>query len=194
MARRRFIIGLVGDAGAGKDTVAGFLVERGFVHRSASDIVREEIRALGLPTSRATQTRVANDIRRTRGHEYFIRAAFDRATRATSRDLVLSGIYSPSEAQFLERDLGGSLVAVRGSAASVNYQRVQARSDGDRDLLSHETFDEAVRRESSGNHVGEANVNRCIQLASHTIMNDGTLQDLATGVDAMLEQLRALAQ
>lgn len=187
------VIGLVGYAGSGKDTVANMLVERGFTHCSASDLVRDEIQARGLRPSRELQTQVANEVRAARGDTHFISVAYKRAASENPRrGVVISGIYAEAEAQFLLHELDGALLAITsGVGAEPDEGRIRSRADGARDRLSPEELRAAHGRESGGRTSAEANVMRCIELANYRLTNDGTIDELRSAVDRLVAQVTA---
>jgi dephospho-CoA kinase len=185
----RRIVGLVGHGGSGKDTVARMLEARGFTHVSASELVREEIYRRGGTPTRALQTAVANEMRAERGGAYFVRLAVGREPSRTS-PLVISGVYAVAEATAILDYPGGALLAVTADpTGEVSYQRVQSRSEGSRDHLTLEEFREAQKRENSGAEAGQANVASCLALATHTILNTGSLEALQQQVEALVRQL-----
>jgi predicted kinase len=183
-------VGLVGFGGSGKDTVAEMLVERGFVHVSASDMVRQEIENRGLRSNRELQTSVANEMRRLHGAAHFVRAAYELGSAREGRPVALTGIYAEAEARYVLEELKGALVRIETAERPDDlYARVRERSDGDRDDLTLEEYRVARSRESSGLRPDEANVLRCMELATHALQNVGSLQDLRCQVEALLTRL-----
>lgn len=191
MQQLLLVIGLVGYAGSGKDTVATMLEEQGFAHCSASDLVREEIKARGLEPSRPLQTQVANEVRKARGAAHFVAAACECAANTNPRrGVVISGIYAEAEARFVLERPGGALVAVTsGSGAGPDERRIRNRGDGSRDALNMAELKAAHVRESSGQTSGEANVMKCMSLANHQLLNDGSLDDLRAAVDELVAKV-----
>lgn len=57
---KKLIIGIVGTAGSGKDTLAEYLQKKGFIYTSLSDRIREECDRLNLSRDRDNLIRVAN--------------------------------------------------------------------------------------------------------------------------------------
>lgn len=191
MAGEYGIIGINGDGGAGKDYVAAKIAEHGFVPVSASTILREIIAARGIQTSRAIQTRVANEIRAERGGEYFAAEALRRAQERWNPDatgIVITGIYCVAEGLFLKRQ-GGRLAHVTIStedSLEARFARLQQRADGSRDSLDQNAFRAAHQRENSGLTDAEANVAALARLADAIIINNGNDAFLDTQIKEFL--------
>ena len=74
------IIGITGTLGAGKGTVADYLVkERGFKHLSVREYLIEEIKKRGLAVNRDNMVLVANDLRVKFGPGYIAEQLYEKA-------------------------------------------------------------------------------------------------------------------
>jgi dephospho-CoA kinase len=187
------IVGIFGEAGSGKDTVASFFETAGYVHVSSSDLLRDEIARRGQITSRALQTEVANELRLTHGVGYWMDQSVATAPAATQK-LVISGLYSPGEGLYLRERFRGILtgvVAGDDSADALRLQRIQQRADGARDQLDSTELEAAQRRENGGTAPHETNLGALLQLADYVIYNTAglsELQDRTTEVAAAIEE------
>ncbi len=165
------LVGVVGNAVSGKDTLALALTNRGFQHISLSDDVRTEIQSRQLAINRKNQNLIANEMRQLHGGDYWLLRAI---SKASSADVVLSGIYAPVEALTFKQKFNGFIVAV-GDHGKVDlhasYRRLVNRADGSRDILPYEEFQEAFDRENSGVSDDEANVGKVFELADLVISN-----------------------
>jgi dephospho-CoA kinase len=189
--QNRLIVGIIGGAASGKDTVAEEFARRGFAHISSSDQVRQEIGRRGQTTSRALQTEVANELRQAHGIGYWVDLALDSVpTEAPS--VAISGLYSPGEGEHLVRNLGGSLVAVvagEGDDSNLRFDRLQARASGTRDNLSREEFMAAHARECGGAEIHETNLDVLMTMARYTIHNTAGLEYLRLQVRIAVDDL-----
>jgi len=61
------LIGLTGKSGSGKDTVADYLKEKGFIYFSLSDIIREECKKRGKKIERDNLIKIGNELRKKHG-------------------------------------------------------------------------------------------------------------------------------
>lgn len=183
------LVGLVGNAASGKDTVAAIFEAHGMKHVSASDAVREELRRRGLEPSRELQTSVANELRVVRGADYFVRLALERAADPSDVGTVVSGIYAPGEVAYLRR-LGGIVVGLTvcvGETTDVRlrYDRLASRADGSRDALTFEEFTAAHARENGGSTDHEPNVRALLAEADRVVLTDTD----ATGLHAAVVEV-----
>lgn len=154
-------MGIVGNAASGKDTVARQLELRGFTHGSLSDSVRVEIIRRGMRVSRENQTAIANHFRNVVSPTFWVEQSLRKVDQ--DDDVVLSGIYAPSEAKCIAQYSRGVIVGLGKPQLAeedlkTTYQRIASRNDGPRDDMSESEFIEAYMRENSGLVDSEANV------------------------------------
>lgn len=186
------LIGVVGGAASGKDTVAEFFSVNGYDHVSSSDLLREEIARRGETTSRELQTKVANEMRATHGFGYWVDLSVLQLPE-TSTEAVISGLYSEGEGAHLINQYGGCIVGVVvGSAddSTARYERLRKRGGGDRDTLSYEEFMAAHARENGGSTPGETNISALLDLARFTIYNNADLAHLEDQTLQIINTLR----
>jgi dephospho-CoA kinase len=187
------LVGLVGDAACGKDTVARVFERFGFVHQSSSDLVREEIYRRGQTPSRELQTRVANEVRKSKGENYFVVEAIKKATQASrvAKPVVVSGLYAPAEGIYV-KSVGGSIVEVAGMESETlddQYARVVRRAAGDRDAISYEEFLQAHDRENGGLTPDEANIAQLAAIADFRIVHNGRISMILPQVEEIVGAL-----
>lgn len=174
------IIGLHGDAGAGKDTVGGMLVGRGFeavsfadpIYRAASVITgmtmqemkdREKKEApipwLGKSPRQILQTLGTEWGRQMIHEDIWIMLCMNRCFGVAN--VVITDVRFDNEAEAIRQN-GGVLVKIVRSAAGLG---------GD-----------------TGRHASESGVSE--HLIHERLRNDGTIDDLAAEVNALLCRLR----
>lgn len=189
------LVGVVGSAASGKDSVASHFARHGYRHISVSDIVREDIVSRGQMPNRELQTAVANELRLKRGVGYWIDIALRKAEESEKK-IALSGLYAPGEGLYLVKTLGGFLIGVvsdQEDNPDLRYKRLQSRHEGNRDRLSKEEFLAASIRENSGIEMHETNVSVLLSMAYFTIYNSSTIDELERQVDLTIEQLETPA-
>lgn len=186
----RHMVGIVGGAASGKDTVAGLFSAVGYEHISSSDVLREEVYRRFGTTSRELQTQVGNELRAAHGAGYWVDASVARLSANTSR-AVISGLYCPSESQHFKAYYGGLIVGVvcGEDDFSARFGRLQARSDGSRDALDAEAFLAAHQRENSGRATHEANISKVLAMADYLIENTADLAHLTTATDDVIAMI-----
>jgi dephospho-CoA kinase len=181
------LIGVAGAMCSGKDTVAEHLENKyGFLHVSISDIVRVEVERAGLKSSRTNQRKTANKFRQDFSGYYWVNEAIAHARNAhPGKDVVLSGLYCPAEAQYL-MDSGGWLIGVRCDDVEARFERLCDRGIPYRDAMTFEQFLAADEHEMSGTQPHETNLATILDMAQSVVLNDGSMEDLLAAVDDLL--------
>lgn len=181
------ILGLTGRFAAGKGTVAETLVRRGFVYHSLSDLLREELRADGIPESRDSLHAIGNRLRREGGPGALALRLLPRLQ--DGRDHIVDSIRNPVEVEVLRRLPGFTLVAVDADP-KVRFARLRARAR----IGDPETFEEFAAheaREAASEDPTTQQLAATYAEADVEIRNDGTPEDLERAVTALLDSLAA---
>ena len=90
------IIILTGTNGAGKGTLLGFFVNRGFKHYSMSGFSIEEVKRQNLDVNRDNTRLVANDLRKNFGPAYISEELYKKAL-IDGGNVVIEAVRSPGE-------------------------------------------------------------------------------------------------
>lgn len=181
--KKKCLIGLVGKACSGKDTVAHYLVEKhGFLHVSTGDFIRSYVleHALGEPT-RDVLRQVGNKLRAQYGPDYFVRLAMQQATPFT----VVSGIRAVAEAEALLEQ--GTILLVE-APIMLRYNRTVQRGR-ESDHISFETFVAQEKAEDNNPDPAAQNIMACMKLATHKLSNTGDLDILKGQIDMAMRVL-----
>jgi dephospho-CoA kinase len=179
------IIGITGTLGAGKGTVVDYLVTKGFGHYSARDFITREILRRGLAVNRDSMTIVANDLRAMHSPSYIAEALYDEAM-AAGKNAVIESLRTEGEIAAL-RAKGDFLLIAVDADPKVRYERIVARGT-ETDKISFEKFLADEAREMHATDPNKQNLARCIELADHRLLNNGTKEDLYGQVDRILEK------
>jgi len=182
------IIGLTGFYCSGKDTVAEYLVkEKGFVHYSLSDILREELRRRKLKPTRDNLIKIGNHLREKFGYSILAKKILEKCTE--NRNYVISSIRHPAEIEELKKRNDFYLVNVKAPAKLRFKRMLERKREGDvktfKDFLKYEKI------ESQKNGSGQQ-LEMCKKLAFKTINNSGSKKDLYSKVDNLLEKLQKI--
>ncbi len=184
------LVGIVGFAASGKDAVARILQEKhGYVHISLGDWLRRDLHDAGITPSRAVQSEVANHYRKEISPGYLIDCALAECETSSNERMILSGIYSPSEGDYMKNVLNGTLLGVSvgdQDNVAMRFQRLLRRADGSRDELSEEDFMLAHARESSGDYLG-TNISTLLEMADYLIYNTTDYASLEQQVNRFAE-------
>jgi dephospho-CoA kinase len=157
---------------------------RGFRVHSLSDVVRAEAELRGLPPEREHLIRIGNDLRRRLGPGILAERILPRIG---GRDVVDS-IRNPHEVEVLRRLPRFVLIGVHAPVQCRFRRSVGRGRPGDPVTL--EAFVERERQENSGDP-GAQQLEACFLLADRVLVNAGTLEELRSAVDRLVDELDA---
>jgi dephospho-CoA kinase len=180
------IIGITGTDGAGKGAVVECLKTKGFTHYSVRSLITAEIEKRGLEIHRPHMKLVGNAMRAEYGGSVMVKTATETAAAAGVVDFVIESLRTVAEVELLHESKG--LLLAVDADQHVRYERIYNRGS-ETDQI---TFDEFVTQEvseSTSTNVAEQNKVAVMQLADHTIMNDGIIEELHTKVEEWLQGL-----
>jgi dephospho-CoA kinase len=170
------IIGITGTNAAGKDTAAGFFKDRGFFHCSLSDIVRRECDDRKMPKDRDTLRNVANEMRKTGGPAVLAERALKIISKYAGQSIVITSIRGRSEAETLKKELQHFILLAIDAPIELRFKRTKERGR-DSDFIDFENFKRQEELEMTGGE-GKQNIDALLKMADHTIINDGTVDEL----------------
>ena len=184
------IIGITGTLGAGKGTVAKYLVERHhFMYLSVRNFLAAEVLRKGLIVNRDTITATANDLRAKHGPGWIVEQILDKALGQTKalrqRDVVIESIRGVGEAQIL-KSKDAALWAVDADV-HIRYKRIVGRAS-ETDRISFEKFVEDEKREWNNFDSSKQNLKAVIAMADIVFQNNGTPEELFVQVEKALKQ------
>lgn len=180
----RLIIGLTGPNAAGKGEVASRLIAAGFAYHSLSDVLRDELKAAGIPPTRENLIAKGNALRAEHGPGVLA----ERVRRRLGARDIVDSIRNPAEVAALRQERGFVLVGV-DAPMEVRFQRACGRARPG-DAVTIEEFRSKEARENSPDPK-EQQLSRTWSLADHVIRNEGSLPALRDAVDALLARLSA---
>jgi dephospho-CoA kinase len=174
------IIGLTGSFGAGKGSVANYLVhERDFAHFSARTFIIEELNRRGLPINRDTMTTVANDLRATHGPTYIFEKLVKMA-KEHGGNVVVESIRAVAEARYL-KEQGGVVLGI-DAEPKIRFERIIKRGS-ETDQVTFEEWRAQELRESNPDDPTKQDIFGALHESDHIIMNTSSLRELKAAVD-----------
>lgn len=176
-------VAVVGMACAGKSEVSGQLVTGyGFESIYFGQVVLDEIAARGLQPGPQSERQVREELRQAEGMDVMARRSLGSIHAAVDagRKVCIDGLYSGAEWQLLTQQVGLVTLAVHAPrwlrkqrAASRPGRPLTASELDERDLTEVRRVDKATP----------------IALADLHVVNDGTLEELAARIAALMKRL-----
>jgi dephospho-CoA kinase len=174
------IIGLVGPIRAGKTTVTKYLVEEyGYISASNSDVLREILDGMGIPSNRANLGRLGNSIFKVLGNDIIAKYRLDNLNLGR---IVVDGIRYPEEIKRYSEVESFKLLGVAADP-DIRFERAVGEREELKDVgISREAFDDLVLSRS------ELKVPQLVSRADEVIINDGDFESLKQKIDQTLKK------
>lgn len=188
---KRIYLGIVGPIAAGKGVVTEYLSHKyGFISFSLSSIVHEELRRRGIKKfDRATLQNIGNELRAKYGNQVLAERALNILNHNGIKKMIIEGIRNPGEVKLLKKLSNFYLIAVTAKK-HVRYKRLVSRKKpwdpkNWEEFLVISNRDLGLKEDKRGQQVGE-----CIEMADHTITNNGDLKSFYKKIEKIARQLR----
>ncbi len=182
----KIIIGLVGEAAAGKGTVAKYLLEKyagtTFVF---STPMKDCVRRLHLPLSRENLTKFSELSRQAYGDDLYARVIAEDCKVSDAPMIVVDGVRRHTDIGTLKHLPGYHMIYVT-APVEVRWQRARNRGEkaGESDMtLEQFKQEELLPTEVEIRSVGES--------AEFSVENTGSFDDLYTSIGSIIEYIKA---
>ena len=166
------IIGVTGTYASGKDTVAEIIIKSRFNHISFSDILREELKKQGKEITRDSLTLFGNELREEYGADILAKRALEKITDGR---YVFTSIRTPAEVRLLQKRKDFTLINVTAKD-KIRLKRIIERNR-EKDPKTLEELKTKEARENTDDPNAQQ-LNRVADMATKTIVNDSTLEEL----------------
>lgn len=179
------IVGISGLYGAGKGEAVAFLEARSFYALSLSDVIRAELATRSLEETRERMIEVGNEIRATEG----LGGLAERlaGTLVTDRNYVIDSVRHPAEVEALrEHTSEFRLLWIEADEALRLERIVERKRNGDPGDLAE--LRRLEGRELGGENPAGQQLLAVRDLADDTLRNNGEIEELHRGLQAMLER------
>lgn len=178
------IIGITGTYCAGKDTAAGILERKGFIHISISDILNQYCTAQGKEPTRENLTEMGNNLRKEYGAGILGKLALDGMQKG--KNYVVTSIRNPAEVVELRKSLDFYLIKL-DAPLDLRYARFIKRHDSVKDK-NIKTKQEFIAREESekSNDAKGLQLHKVFELADTTIKNDADEKNLEKQINSFI--------
>ncbi len=188
MSRQGIQLGLVGTNGSGKSSASAYLVEKGFVWLSLSDVVREEVTRKELPESRETLIATANQLKADHGQDFLARRAFAIAAELRHPRVVFDSIRNVAEVQYLVGH-GVHMIGI-DAPTELRFSRICARKRTGDDL-DFVTFKRLDDQENHGQSSGQ-NIYAAMAACQEHLTNNGELTHFLAALDRIIDNVEGL--
>lgn len=179
------LIAVVGMAGAGKSTVAGYLQDKHWRRVTLGDLTREELDRRGLPYIQQNERVVREELRRQHGPDAYARLILPRLQESFRQGpTVVDGLYSWAEYIFLKGHLPQRMwVLAVFTDRPLRYQRLAHRP------VRALTPEEAEARDIA--EIEKLDKGGPIAMADYTLMNNGSADSLYASIERALLAIEA---
>lgn len=180
----RVILAIVGLPGAGKTEATKYVMEKtGWPKVYFGDATFEELKKRNLPITEANERQVREDFRKQYGMAaYAILNLPKIKDLAQKSNVILESLYSWEEYETMKKEFGDAFrVLAIYSSTDTRQKRMAGRKE--RPL----TAEEFVSRDFS--QIGNLHQAGPIARADHTVINEGSLEELHKDIDKILNTL-----
>lgn len=179
------VIGLTGPNASGKGETAQYLLSKGFIYYSLSDILREEGARLGMSPLRENLIRLGNRLRKEKGPAVLALRAIEKLPEG--KKSVVDSIRNPAEVEALRKVKGFFLLGLT-APVKIRYERgIKRNRPGDAQTL--EDFMEKEEEENASS-IENQQLKKCLEMADIIITNDSSLEELHKKIDEVVKGIK----
>ncbi len=173
------IIGLTGTNCAGKGEAAEFLKKKGFAYFSLSDLIRDKLQKQDIELSRNNLIRYGNLMRKEGGPDILARLVMKKVKGPA----IIDSIRNPKEVEYLQKQKKFILLAID---APIETRYIRAKKRGrDESASSLQEFKDKEAEEMTSKEKNQQ-LQNCIKMADHIIINAGSLADFHSKLEKLL--------
>jgi dephospho-CoA kinase len=175
------IIGLTGLMGSGKTEVVNILETKGYKHITLSKMVRAEAEKQGVEQTRENLQNLGNAMRKEQGTGVLAKKAIEMMQASDHKNWVVDGIRNPAEIEEL-RKLSDTVIIGLHAERPTLISRI-IRRGRDSDPKTEPEIIHVIEKERGLNQPPDGQqVEKCIHMVDHLIINESTLDELASKV------------
>lgn len=180
----RMILAFIGEKLGGKDAVTKYLIENhNAVQVKYSQVLDEILEILELEKSRKNETALAMGLRDLFGRDVLVPALKNKISKLSSPLIIMNGVRFQEELEAI-KDLEVKSIYIT-APQEIRYQRylkrVEKTDDGTKSFEDFQKEDQ--------NSPTEVNIPGLGSRADHFIDNTGSLEELYSKVDKLLQEL-----
>ena len=183
LSRGNMIFGVTGFNAAGKGEFCNYLVAKGFVMYSLSDIIREELTKQGKEITRENLILKGNELRSKYGSSILAKRTMQKLE--PEKNYVIDSIRNPEEINLLKRNHDFRLVFIDAPLRK-RYLRVIKRKREGEEKISFKEFQALEQRELASNNPAGQQLLNCKEMADILLVNDSTLKAFQKKIDKLM--------
>ncbi len=186
MNMTKIIIGLVGEAAAGKGTVAAYLTEKyGAKTLAFSTPMKECVARLHIPLSRENLTKFSELTRQAYGEDLYAHVVAEDAKALPDPMVVVDGIRRPADYANLKELSGFHLIYVT-APVEIRWQRARLR--GEKANEANMTLEDFKKEELLPTELAIKEIG---QKAEFIVDNSGKIEELYASMESIIEYIKA---
>lgn len=180
------LLGITGTNAAGKDTLAEFLENKGFIRRSLSDEIRKECEVRGIPLTRENLIQLGTQLREKEGNSVLAK----RALAGTNPDVhyTFASVRNPFEVDELKKSGNFFLIFV-DAPIEARFERAKKRNR-EKEAQSFDEFKKMEEREYSSANAASQQLMKVKEMADFVVINDGSFESFYEKIDSLLDKLQ----
>jgi len=184
--KRKIIVGLIGEKGAGKGTVADYLLEKyGAVHFGTSKILRRTLEDLHLPVTRDNLIKLALVLKEGYGPSVIIDSLIQDMEVSDADLIIADGIRMHGDVEPFQKKYGENFYLVYVTAdLRLRFERTKARKEKEGE--EHATLEQFLEEEGKLTEISIHEIGRGAQFKMN---NNSTAEELKRQTDEMMEKL-----
>jgi dephospho-CoA kinase len=181
------ILGITGSYCSGKDAAAQYITQnKGFLHFSLSDILREKMKEQSIETTRENLIVFGTKLRQEDGNGALAKIVLSKIK--DDLNYCITSIRHPAEVETLAQRKDFTLVFFDAST-EIRFQRMLKRNR-EGDPTTYDKFIELEQKESQKEGSGQQ-LTKTAQMANIKIVNNSNdIMDLYKKIDALLKNLK----
>lgn len=185
------IVCIAGLCGSGKSEVSKKFIEADFAFIRFGQVTLDEVKRRGLEPTEENERPIREGFRKEHGMAAFAILNIPKidAFLAEDKNVLCDGLYSWSEYKVLREKYGNKLVVIAVYAApETRYARLENRAarHGDDPNMKFRSFSKEQAKSRDYAEIENLEKAGPITMADYTIVNEGSLDELAGQVDKIL--------
>lgn len=182
------IIGIAGRPAAGKETITGFLRDKGFVYNETSKLFRSELEKQGKEITRTAMQDLADSWREKEGVGGVMKKFLE--TIDLDKNHIIDSFRNAGEAEFLRNNVKNFILIAVDAPRELRFERTLAR-DKSSDPKTWEEFVKVDERDNfdSANPMGQQ-TGRLIEIADFVVVSDSNLESAMIQIEKIWEEIK----